>query len=62
MMKKFHYKWMDRKSETIQECSLIKTNLTMGKSTRLLSLSKKTNPSLFRELEPIPEPPKSIFF
>ena len=62
MMKKFHYKGMDRKSEATQECSFIKTNLSMGKSIRLLALFRKTNPGLFRELEPIPEPPKSISF
>ena len=34
----------------------------MGKSARLLTLPRKTNPSLVKELKHVPEPSKSIFF
>ena len=37
-MVKFHYKWVDKKSETTQERSLITTNLTMSESTGLFAL------------------------
>ena len=60
IMKELHYKWIDWKSEATQECSLTKTNFTMGKSVRLLALPRKTNPGLVRELKPIPERPKGI--
>ena len=59
-MKELHYKWMDRKPKATQECNLVETNLPMGKSTRLLTFSRKTNPSLLGKLEPIPESNEGI--
>ena len=46
---------MDRKPKAAQERSLVETNLTMGKNIRLLAFPRKTNPGLFRKLEPIPK-------
>ena len=57
VVEKLHYEWVDKKSEAAQE-----RNLTMGEGTGLFALPRETNPSLFRELEPIPEPTKSIYF
>ena len=61
-MKEFHYKWVDRKSKATQERSLVETNLTMGKSTRLLAFFRKTNPGFLRKLEPIHESTKVSSF
>ena len=54
-MKELHYKRMDKKPKATQEGSLVETNLPVGKSTRLLTFFRKTDPSLLRKLEPIPE-------
>ena len=61
-MKEFHYKWVDRKYKATQECSLIETNLAIGKHTRLLTLPRKANPSLLEKQEPIPKSTKGFFF
>ena len=62
VMEKLHYEWVDRKSEAAQERSLIKANLTISEGTGLFALPRETNLGLFRELERIPEPTKSIYF
>ena len=59
-MKELHYKRMDRKPKATQECSLVETNLPIGKNTRLLAFSRKINPSLLKKLEPIPESNEGI--
>ena len=59
-MKEFHYKWVDSKPKATQERSLVETNLTMGESTRLLTLPRETNPSLLKKLEYIPKSTKGI--
>ena len=59
-MEKFHYEGMDRESETTQEGRLIETHLAIGESTRFLTWPRVTNPSLLRELEPIPKSTKGL--
>ena len=61
VVKELHVEWMDGESEAAQERSLIKTNFTVSNGTSLLTLSRKTSPSLIRELEPIPELTKDIY-
>ena len=62
VVEKLHYEWVDRKSEAAQERSLIKAKLTMSEDTCLFALPRETNLGLFRELEHIPKPIKSIYF
>ena len=50
-MEELHYKRVDRESNATQEGSFIETYLL-----EVFPWTGKTNPSLFRELEPIPKP------
>ena len=60
-MKEFHFEWMDRKPKATKERSLVETNLTMGKSIRLLTLPREMNPGLLRKLESVPKSTEGIF-
>ena len=55
IMKKLQDERMDEKPEAAQKRSLIETNLPMGKGTILLTLPRKTSPSLIEELKSIPK-------
>ena len=61
VMKKLHDEWMDGKSKATQKRSLIKANLSMSKGTSLLTLPRKTSPSLIRELESVPKFTKNLY-
>ena len=59
-MKKLHYERMDGKPKATKEGSLIETNLPVGKSTGFLTFPRKMNPSLLKELKPIPKSKEGI--
>ena len=60
-MKEFHFEWVDRKPKATQERSLVETNITIGKSIRLLTLPRETNLGLLRKSESVPKSTEGIF-